>query len=83
MLRLCSLGWQLMQIATTADEPTSMTHPIATLQLATTSWQGLVSWHPGLQNHPQLDTEQKDAPDRELLEDLEEWIPFCAPAHSH
>ena len=40
-------------------------HPIATLQSERTPWQGLVTWHPGLQNHPQSDPQQKDFPDRE------------------
>ena len=65
MLRLCSLYWQLKWIATTVDEPTRKTHPVATLQPAMTPSQGLVTWHPDLQNHPQSDSQQKDTPDRE------------------
>ena len=37
--------------------------PIATLQKVTTPWQGLVTWHLVLQNHPQSDPQQKDSPD--------------------
>ena len=82
MLRLCSLGWRLNWIATTVDEPTRKTHPVATLQLEITPSQGLLIWHPELQNHPQSDPQQKYIHDRESLEDLEEWIPLGARAHS-
>ena len=83
MTRQCALGWQSMWIATTVGEPARRGRPIATLQTATTPWQELVTWHPSLQNHPQSDSEQKDTPDREWLEELEEGTTFGAPAHSH
>ena len=58
MSHQCSFGWQSMWIATTVGKPAHKSQSIATLQSATTPWQGLATWHPELQIRPQIDPRQ-------------------------